>query len=218
MVDSSKTVLILGATGLTGNLVVKKLFQYSAISKVYAITRRPLGLTHDKLVEIKVDNFDSLAELKLDLVCDIAFSCLGTTLKKAGSKEEFVKVDQKMVLDFAKLAKLHGVYGFVCISGFGANPRSPIFYNRIKGLTDDGILSLGFPRTIIFRPSLLLGNRQESRPAEFFSIQLVSLLKKFLPSKLGKYLGSDVDLLAERMIIESLSMVQENKIIEAPAI
>ena len=160
-----KTALIAGATGLIGNELVQKMLQSEQYGWIYLISRKPCGIVNEKIHEIVID-FEQIEQTYLENKVDEAFCTLGTTMKQAGSREKFRKVDLEYVLSFAKLAKNAGTSKFLVISSMGANPKSSVFYNRIKGLAEEGLKNLGFKHLVILRPSLLLGKRPEPRLGE----------------------------------------------------
>ncbi len=114
---------------------------------------------------------------------DVAFCCLGTTIKVAGSQEAFVAVDETLVLALAAHARAHGCRHFLVVTAMGANPRSPVFYNKVKGRTEEALKALGFERLTILRPSLLDGNRAESRPGERVGLLLARAFRPLIPKK-----------------------------------
>ncbi|MBS2028533.1 MAG: NAD(P)H-binding protein [Deltaproteobacteria bacterium] len=155
---TGKTAVMIGATGLVGSQVLEQLLGDERFSQVRSFGRRKTGRTHPKLDERVVD-FENPAAWQADVKGDVAFSCLGTTIKQAGSKEVQRKIDYSYQLHFAEAAKANGVRVYSLCSAASANARSPAFYSRIKGELDRDVGALGFERTRIFRPSLLLGDR-----------------------------------------------------------
>jgi uncharacterized protein YbjT (DUF2867 family) len=158
-----KTAIIAGYTGLIGSQLLSILLESNHYEKVIALGRRNLDIQHPKLVQQKVDFNDiQLEEQKIDDV----FCCLGTTMKKAGSKEKFRLVDFQYPVSLASFCLNKGARQFLLVSSMGADAKSGIFYNQIKGEVENTVSKLGYPRLDIFRPSLLLGTRGESRIAE----------------------------------------------------
>jgi uncharacterized protein YbjT (DUF2867 family) len=146
--------IVIGATGSTGEFLVNELLEDAAYTSVTVFVRRSIGKQHPKLAEQIIDfsNIDSYKDL---IVGDVFFSCLGTTLKAAGSKENQIKIDLDIPATFAKLARENGVPSFVLLSAYGASAQSRVFYSQIKGKLEDKIAELDFPQYIIFKPGLL---------------------------------------------------------------
>ncbi len=160
-----KVALIAGATGLIGNQLLELLLNDPEYHLVKAITRSPLKLKHEKLQNIIID-FDRLSELDSQIAGDVVFCCLGTTMKKAGSKEAFRKVDYTYPLELATTTHRLGAQQFLLVSALGADKNASIYYNKVKGEVEEAIGKVGFRSYHIMRPSLLLGPRDESRPGE----------------------------------------------------
>ena len=156
----SKSALLVGASGLVGGELLNCLLIGSEYSKVLILVRKPLGLIHPKLEE-RVIEFEELARYKDCFKVNDVFCCLGTTIKKARSQKAFKKVDVEYPLEIARLAMEMKAEKFLIISSMGANPRSSVFYSRMKGLLEQKIKEISIKSIHIFRPSLLLGNRKE---------------------------------------------------------
>lgn len=182
---SGKTAILIGATGLVGSACLAHLLESPAYRRVIAVSRRPVPLKHRKLVRVET-SFDQLAEAMEGHAADDAFCCLGTTIRQAGTKAEFHKVDYGYALAFADAARRQGADHFLLVSAVGASAHSPVFYNRIKGLLENEVAALGYPRVSIFRPSLLLGDRGAARPAEALGIRLAGLVSPFLRGPLSR--------------------------------
>lgn len=166
--------LIIGATGATGKELVQVLLQDPDYTEVVIFVRRSTGINHPKLSEIITD-FDKPEEVSDAINGDILFSCLGTTLQLAGSKEKQWHVDHDIPAVFAEIAKNNGVSTVVLLSAYGAAATSNVFYSRIKGSLEEEITGLGFERTIIFRPGLLL-RKNTDRWGERMSAGILKLL------------------------------------------
>jgi uncharacterized protein YbjT (DUF2867 family) len=159
-----KTALLIGATGLVGSQLLGQLLNDGRFGKVIAFGRRKSGQSHSKLEEQVVD-FEAPESWSSLVKGDVAFSALGTTRKQAGSLAGQKKVDYDYQLAFAKAAASNSVATYVLVSASSANPRSSIFYTRIKGELDRDVQQLGFERIRILRPSLL-GGRPQARVGE----------------------------------------------------
>lgn len=197
-----KVAMMVGATGLVGNELLKLLLEDDLYDKVYAITRKSLNLQHPKLVEI-ITNLEKISKVTLPEPPDDAYCCLGTTMKKAGSREEFYKVDFQFVFNFAELGLSLGATKFFLVSATGANPNSIIYYNKIKGEIEMAVSQLKYRAIHIFRPSLLLGNRKEKRWAEDVGKWIDKHLSFLVPSAYRAISACDV---ADSM----LRMAKEN--------
>lgn len=187
--------LIIGATGATGKDLVTQLLADDTYSQVHCFVRKPLTLTHPKLYAHVVD-FET-PEAWADLLRgDVAFSCLGTTLAVAGSKEAQWRVDYGYQYNFAKLCRNNGVPTFVLISAAGAKAPSKLFYNRMKGQLEDAIKALGFPSLFIFQPSVLV-RKGSDRKGEQFGLKMIVLLNKLGLFK--RYRPMPTDILAQKI-------------------
>jgi uncharacterized protein YbjT (DUF2867 family) len=160
-----KTALVAGSTGLIGNQLLQLLLKDDHYDVVKAISRKPIEITHSKLENIVLD-FERLNEHQANLKADDVFCCLGTTIKKVKTKEKFRKVDFDYPVELANLTRANGAEQYLLVSALGADKNSKIFYNQVKGEVEVAIGQLGFKSFHIFRPSLLMGDRSESRSGE----------------------------------------------------
>jgi uncharacterized protein YbjT (DUF2867 family) len=161
----SRTALVAGASGLVGGHVLRLLLAEPSYERVTIFVRRELPPSNRKLVQ-RVVEFDRLAELgDFPRVHDV-FCCLGTTIAQAGSQAAFRRVDFSYVVELARVASRHRAEQFLLVSALGAAARSRVFYNRVKGETEEAVQRVPFAGIHIFRPSLLVGARAEPRPAE----------------------------------------------------
>ena len=186
-----KTAIIAGASGLIGRSLIQLILNSKDYGQVIALVRKPLGITHDKLTE-QTFNFDELQDATNFPKGDDVFCCLGTTMKKAGSKEAFYKVDFTYPYELAQKALDAGATRYFLVSAMGANLRSKVYYNRVKGELEDKISFLNYRTIYIFKPSLLRGKRGESRPGESFAQAITRIIpfigpwKKYHPIKAEK--------------------------------
>lgn len=195
-----KTILI-GATGATGVALTNKLINAPEISEIITWDRRKTNQEHPKLTREIID-FDRMEDYADAIHADIAFSCLGTTHKAAGSKERQWKIDHDYQLKFAQLCFERGVSCFVLVSSLGANPDSKIFYSRMKGKLEEAIKGINFKKLLIFQPSLLI------RPNTDRSGEKVSSQKLYLLSRLGlfkNYKPIKTETLAEALLHAALA-------------
>jgi uncharacterized protein YbjT (DUF2867 family) len=186
-----KTALIAGATGLIGRQLLKKLIADPWYSSVVVVSRKSIEERDSKVRNIVI-GFDDLSEAKEKLVADDVFCCLGTTMKKAGSKEAFRKVDFQYPVDLARLTFHNGAKIFLLVSALGANKKSSFYYNAVKGEVEEAIGEFPFGAYHIFRPSLLLGERNESRPAEEAAKKVYKIFSFLIPEKFKGVEGSKV--------------------------
>jgi uncharacterized protein YbjT (DUF2867 family) len=193
------TALIAGATGLVGSRLLQELLASPEYDRVIALGRRPPGVAHPKLTAVVAD-FAALEKLTADLACADAFCCLGTTIKAAGSRENFRAIDHGAVLAFAWLARRNGARRFFVVSSLGADAASRFFYNRVKGETEEALEVLDFGTLAIFRPSLLLGPRAGFRPGERVSAVLLWLAEPLLLGRLRQYRAIEAIVVARAML------------------
>ncbi|BCR26398.1 oxidoreductase [Aquipseudomonas alcaligenes] len=198
-------ILLAGATGLTGEHLLDRLLSEPTISRVLAPSRSPLA-EHAHLDNPVGQLRDLLPQL--DGRIDAAFCCLGTTIRQAGSQEAFRAVDQELVLAFARRARELGTRHLLVISALGADPRSSVFYNRVKGETEEALQAMGWPQLTIVRPSLLLGPRREFRLGE----RLAAPLMRWIP---GKYRGIEAAVLARALWRLALEEGEGTRIVES---
>jgi uncharacterized protein YbjT (DUF2867 family) len=194
-----RTALIAGASGLVGESLLRQLLDSPEYGRVIALVRRPLAPAHPKLVTVTVD-FADLEKAGGDLKCDDAFCCLGTTISQAGSRAAFRAVDHTAVLAFAWLARRHGAERMFVVSALGANAHSRVFYNRVKGETEEALEVLDFQTLAIFRPSLLLGRRARSRPGERIGAVILWVAEPLLVGSLKKYRAIPAEVVARAMV------------------
>ena len=162
-----------------------------------------MNLSNAKLREVLVSDLAELTvECRRSFAASIYFCCLGTTIRAAGGKENFEKVDHAAIVAFAKIAKAHDARAFALVSAMGANAKSIFFYNRVKGRTEDDVKALGLRSLIIFRPALLVGPRQEFRLAERIAARTLVPFSRLLPARARKGLITEAATLAARMLAE----------------
>ncbi|MBY6071030.1 NAD(P)H-binding protein [Marinobacter salsuginis] len=201
-------VMLLGATGLTGGKVLQGLLGRDEVSQVVALVRHKLPTLHDKLAQHEVD-FDKLEGHAELFDVDVIICCLGTTIKKAGSQDQFRKVDLGYPLKAGELGRSQGVRAFILMSAIGASSSSTIFYNRVKGELEDALRDLDYPYLSIYHPSLLLGDRKEQRTAEALGIKAMPLVNRLLIGPLDKYRGIEAQTVADAMVNEACSLASE---------
>ncbi|MED3800354.1 NAD(P)H-binding protein [Lysinibacillus xylanilyticus] len=198
-----RAAIVVGATGLTGTSLVEQLCKNDEYVSVTVIARRAPAYTHPKL-EVKIRNFDTLEEKDIEFAHEL-YCCLGTTIKKAGSREEFEKVDFEYPLTIASLAKKRGILHMLVITAMGANESSPFYYNRVKGKLEHDLIELGLQRLSIIRPSLLVGEREEFRLGEKAGEKVLKLVKPLLVGPLKRSRAIEASQVAKAMIVIALN-------------
>jgi uncharacterized protein YbjT (DUF2867 family) len=181
-----RNALIAGATGLVGNELVSILVKSEFYNSLHVLSRRPYSVEHRKIASHTVD-FSDLKNFDPGATIHDVYICLGTTIKKAGNKENFLKVDSYYVLETARWAKQNNVERLAFISSMGANTRSKTFYLATKGKVENDLAKLKIPHLVILRPSLLLGNRNEFRLGESIGKIIFTLLNPFLLGRLKRF-------------------------------
>ena len=199
MTKSIKSAIVIGATGLVGRELLKQLNQIESCEKITAIVRHEdVELKSLKKVQqFILDDFLLLNDEDANGYSH-AFSCLGTTLKKAGSKQNFYNVDYEMNAHFADLFETTDTH-YLLISAMGANAQSKIFYNKVKGELENHIQSLNLKYVSILRPSLLLGERQEQRTLEDMTQKLYRKFSHLVPNTF-KYKPVTAEQVAHTMV------------------
>jgi uncharacterized protein YbjT (DUF2867 family) len=184
-----KTALIVGASGLIGKHLTQKLLTSNFYEKVSVIVRKPLNIIHPKLDQILMD-FDNLDASKI--LADDIFCCLGTTMKQAGSKDAFYKVDFTFPLNFAKAGLANGAKQFLFVSSMGADEKSIVYYSRVKGEIERALSDLHYPTLLILRPSMLEGERENPRTGEKIGNVVMNFFAPLIPDKYKVIAGEKV--------------------------
>lgn len=188
--------LVIGATGSTGKALIEQLINNSDIKEVIAFVRREINFNNEK-VKSEVVDFDHPEDWKELINGDVAFSCMGTTLKDAGSKATQWKVDYDYQYQFAKNAKENNVDDFILVSAMGASANSKIFYSRMKGELEEAIKKLNFEKLTIFKPGML-ERPNSKRNMEVLALKILKALNQLGLLKSQKALPTDV--LAKAMV------------------
>jgi len=196
---TQKTALLLGATGMVGEQCLQQLLATDHYDKVITLTRKVLANKHPKHKNLIVD-FDHLELSAANIKAEDVYCAFGTTIAKAGSQEAFRKIDVDYPLQIAKIAAKNGAQKFILVSSVGADSQSAVFYSKMKGVLEEAVSDLDFQSIVIFRPSILLGDRKEQRSGEAMGIALAKSLSFLFVGPLKKYQGTPVDLLAAQMV------------------
>lgn len=212
-----KTALIAGATGLVGSKLLEQLINKQEYDSIHIIVRKEIEVKSDKVIQHIID-FEKLGSFEIKEPIDHVFCTLGTTIKKAKTKENFRKVDYNYVLALANKAKEWDTGKFLMVSSLGANAKSKIFYNRVKGEIEKAVQNLDLPNLFIFRPSLLMGNRKENRGGEKSAIAVYKIINPLFIGKLKKYKGIQASQVAKAMMQTALQNEEKFKILESDEI
>jgi uncharacterized protein YbjT (DUF2867 family) len=195
---NKKTALVLGTTGLVGTELVKVLVQQNNYEKIHLLVRKSIQPI-DPVCEVHVVDFDKLDTYpELFQVTDV-FCCLGTTIKKAKTKEAFRKVDYQYPLEAAKMAVAGGAGSYLIITAMGANSKSLFFYNQVKGDIESALKQLNLPALHIFRPSLLLGDRGEQRFGEDVATKFSGVMNALMVGPLRPFKAIEAKTVARAM-------------------
>lgn len=195
----NKTAIILGATGLTGGLLLSKLLDDVRYDQIKIFSRKSIGFKHPKIKEYLGDilNFDLF---KKYFFADEVYCCIGTTAKKTPDKSLYKKIDIGIPMAAAKLCKKNKIDTFIVMSSLGANSKSTVFYNKIKGVMEEEVLKEGIPFTYILRPSIILGNRNENRLGEDMGKIMMRSFQFLMIGKIRKYRPIEANKIARTMI------------------
>jgi uncharacterized protein YbjT (DUF2867 family) len=193
-----KTAIVLGASGFTGNSLLRLLLNDERYTKVVLFSRRPLGVSHPRIEE-HVGDLLNLDDFGDSFKADEVFCCIGTTRAKTPDKAQYRLIDYGIPLSAARLAKRKGIGVFIAISSMGANKKSRFFYNRLKGEMEEGVLATGISYTYLLRPALISGKRKEKRPGEWLARQLFKVLNLVLVGPLDKFRAIHPDSIARCM-------------------
>jgi uncharacterized protein YbjT (DUF2867 family) len=197
-----KTAILLGATGLTGGILLNKLLKNPRYEKIILFSRSSVKIKSIKIEEHLVNLFQ-LEKYKEQFKADQVFCCIGTTISKTPNKETYRNIDYGIPVTAAKLCKENGISTFLVISSVGANPESGMFYTKIKGEMQRDVLAQKVEKTYIFQPSLITGDRKENRFIENFAKQAMKIMNYALIGSLKKYQSITPESIASAMIIVS---------------
>jgi len=194
-----KTAIILGASGLTGGLVLQKLIEDERYDTIKLFSRSKIeGLPNN--VQQFIGDLLDLKQFKADFTADEVYFCIGTTAKKTPDKTLYKKIDFGIPVAAAKLSKENNISTFLVISAMGANKNSSIFYNKTKGEMEHNVLMQQIKNTFVLRPSLIGGDRQESRRLEKIGLVIFKVIQPLFISKLKKYKIVNAETIAQAMI------------------
>ncbi|OXB24635.1 epimerase [Flavobacterium tructae] len=207
-----KKAIVYGASGLVGSFILENLLNNATYEQVIIVVRRGLNIQHPKL-KMLIGDFNSLSKVIKGIQVDEVFIALGTTQKKTPDKKLYYQIDHDYPILAAKVAKENGAKAVFLVSALGANAKSSIFYTKLKGETEQGIISLNLEHTYIFRPSMILGDRKESRPMEKVFIGIFKLINPLFVGGLNKYRGIEAEDIAKAMVKSAEQLDQKVKIL-----
>lgn len=198
--NEPRVALLAGASGFVGGYVLDSLLDAPDFARVFAVSRRPLGREHSRLAN-RIVQFEKLEAQLKGTQCHVAFCCLGTTRRQAGSERAFREIDHDLVLAFARAAKAAQAQRFVVVTSAGADPRSKNFYLRVKGEVEQGLERIGFQSLDILQPGPLLGwRRNDLRPLELLASALMPLVNPFITGSRIGYRGISARTVADAML------------------
>ena len=203
-----KTALLFGSSGLVGGHLLNQLIKDTNYSKIKLFVRSD-AKTSDPKVEIIKTDFNNLQNHKEDIKGDDCFFCIGTTKKNSPDKDEYKRVELDVPKEVAKIAKSNLVNSFIFVSALYANPKSSGEYIRFKGLVEEELKELNFPKLGIMRPSFLIGNRKEKRTSETIGIFVFNLISPLLLGPLKKMKPIHSETVARAMIAVIQNDIQQ---------
>ena len=204
-----KTALLFGASGLVGSHLLNQLIKDTNYSKIKLFVRSVTEIIDPKVEIIKTD-FNNLQNYKEDVKGDDCFFCIGTTKKNSSDKDEYRRVELDIPKEIAKIAKLNLVNSFIFVSAIYANPNSSGDYVRFKGLVEEELKRLNFPKLALMRPSFLMGDRKEKRVGEKIGIFVFKLLSPLLLGPLKKMRPINAETVAKAMIRAAKENLEKN--------
>ncbi|SMG38540.1 NAD dependent epimerase/dehydratase family protein [Marivirga sericea] len=213
-----KIALIAGATGLVGGHLLDLLLEDENYSEVKVLSRRSLGGNDGKLTEIIIEDFNYLEDKSSTLKADDYFCCLGTTIKKAGSKAAFKKVDFEYPISLAAIARESNADSYHVISAMGADSSSMIFYNKVKGEMEDAINAMKLESAYVYRPSFIAGERSEKRAAEKAALWFADKFDFIFSGPFKKYAAVHAKTIANAMLQSAKNAIERFKVIPSDEI
>jgi uncharacterized protein YbjT (DUF2867 family) len=205
--------VIMGATGLVGGWVIQELLAEPGCTEVTSVGRRAQVPQVQKWKE-RIGSMTDVDKLLKDVKADAAFCCLGTTIRKAGSQSAFEEIDWHLPIRFAKTVRKQGMKQFHVVSSLGADAASKNFYLRTKGRMENDLKGLGFETLVIYRPSLLLGEREEKRTMEQLSIKAYRWFEPMYPRFLQSWKPIEAKDVARSMVAEALAEKPGTRVLE----
>ncbi|WP_111707228.1 NAD(P)H-binding protein [Lutibacter citreus] len=212
-----KTAIILGATGLTGSILLEKLINDDRYERIKLFSRKKIeGLP--KKVQQFIGNILELENFSANFKANEVFCCIGTTAKKTPNKETYKRIDFGIPVTAAKLSKLNNIPTFIVVSAMGANTKSNVFYNKTKGEMEQAVFQQNILNTYILRPSIIGGDRKESRPLEKIGLVIFKIIQPLFIGKLNQYKIIEAEDIAQAMLNLANSKTSKEKIITSDKI
>ncbi len=208
----SKTAIILGATGLTGSILLKMLIEDIRYHKIKLFSRKSCGITHPKIEEHLIDMLQ-LRDQAEKFTADEVFCCIGTTNAKTPNKELYHQIDYGIPVNAARLCKTNTINTLIIVSALGADSESRIFYNRTKGEMEKAVLEFDISKTHILQPSLIAGKRNEKRFGEYFFKIVMKIMNPLFLGPLKKYRSIHPETIVSAMIWLANHEFNEQKIV-----
>jgi|TARA_B110000037_G_scaffold192356_1_gene226502 uncharacterized protein YbjT (DUF2867 family) len=216
----TKSALIIGASGLVGKLLLETILLNDHYTNITLVLRRPIDLKHDSRVKIiTISDFETLDQYEDDLLAEDVFCCLGSTMKKAGSKSAFEKSDLIYPLKMATLNQKNSNFkNYLIVTALGADAKSPVYYNQVKGRCEQALLALDLPGLKVFRPSLLIGNRTEKRWGEvLFKVLIQAVSKPLKGMGISSFWSIDAVIVARAMLQVAMNEKERTVFYDAKA-
>lgn len=207
-----KTAIILGATGLTGGLLLEQLLNDNRYDKIKLFSRSASLIKHPKIEEHLVALFE-LKSHQENFTADVVFCCIGTTKAKTPDQETYLNIDYGIPVSAAEIAKENGIKTFIAISALGADKNSKVFYNRTKGRMEQAVLAEQITHTYLLQPSLIGGSRDEKRLGEKLAKIAMTLLNPFLMGSLAKYKSIEPETIAKCMVFLDNNSYPSNRVV-----
>ena len=195
----NKTAIILGASGLTGSIILEKLINDDRYTTIKLFSRKEIDNMPSKVNQY-VGNLFELEKFKADFTGDEVYCCIGTTTKKTPDKAVYTAIDYGIPVSAAKLSKENGIHTFLVVSALGADAKSSIFYNKTKGIMERDVLVEKIQNTFILQPSIIQGQRNEQRIGEKIGLAVLKLVQPLFVGKLKKYRITEAEDIAQTMI------------------
>ncbi len=194
-----KTAIILGASGLTGSILLQKLMEDDRYESIKLFSRSKIEGLPTKVTQF-IGDILKFEQFKVDFTADEVFCCIGTTAKKTPNKTLYKQIDYGIPVTAARLSKENNIPTFLVISAMGANSKSNVFYNRTKGEMEQDVLQQDIKNTFILRPSIIGGERNERRILEKIGLGIFKILQPLFIGKLKEYSVINADTIAEAMV------------------